>query len=809
MSRHFSTRVLAAAIAAGLALEVTPAAAAQLEEVIVTARKRDESIMKVPTTATVLSQETLDQYAVGDVKGIADKVPGLNFGSGVLASGVQVSMRGVGTSTKNPAIDQSVALVADGMQFTQGLAFQAASFDMANVQVLKGPQALFFGKAAPAGVIAIRTADPIDKNEVVLRAGYEFEAEEALGEAIVSGPVTDTLGLRLAAQFSDMDGYFRNDAVPGQAVVPAFGSLGAAPVTEKDFPNRDSLLLRGTALWNPTESFSARFKVNYNDVETKGWGGEPQLVSCPLGTNSAFHALGVDWIGGEDCKKDDKQKFSYMDPAAYPGIRNGGVPYSDIEQYFGSLELNYDFDNDLTLTSVTGYYDVDQSSLVNLGITTGFGTPMANQGDFERNDFTQELRLTSSFDGDLNFMLGAFYQTGETDYLSWLPWNQTMQKLSPRFNLGPALTWADNEMDAETISGFGQVLWQITPDLELGLGARWTAEDREHSQMVRTITRPDRTVEWLPAPVPNPLGNPDLGSDNWSPEVSLTWTATDSLTVFANLKQAYKSGSFDLTTAKPGEDSSFKDEKVEGGELGIKSRWLDDTLAFNASGYYYKYDDMQVEKNVFDPPNGVFGVKTTNAASAEVYGVDLDVTYVPPALDGLTLFGAVNWNKAEYEDFADADCWIGQSLAQGCNIDVDGDGKGDYQDLAGEPLVRAPEWTANFGFDYATPVFDGMTLRLGSNTQYSDSYSASPTNFKDAYQDSYVKTSANIGLVGANDRWVVEVIGDNLTDEIVYGACNPQTYRENYIVGSTTAGTGTANGKLPENACFVERGRSV
>ena len=80
--------------------------------------------------------------------------------------------------------------------------------------------------------------------------------------------------------------------------------------------------------------------------------------------------------------------------------------------------------------------------------------------------------------------------------------------------------------------------------------------------MVRTITRPDRTVEWLPAPVPNPLGNPDLGSDNWSPEVSLTWTATESLTVFANLKQAYKSGSFDLTTAKPGEDSSFKDVKV-------------------------------------------------------------------------------------------------------------------------------------------------------------------------------------------------------------------------------------------------------
>jgi outer membrane receptor protein involved in Fe transport len=806
MKTRFSKKHLSAVIAASLALEAIPSMAAQLEEVIVTARKRDESIMQVPTTAAVLSQQTLDEYAIGDVKGIAEKVPGLNFSDGPLSSGVMISMRGVGSGSNNPGIDQSVALVADGVQFTQGLAYKAATFDLAQVEVLKGPQALFFGKAAPAGVISIRTADPTDELEARLRAGYEFEAEEQLGEFVVSGPVTDTLGLRLAAQFSDMDGYFENDAVPGTAINPAWGSLGAAPVTEQDFPNEETLLLRGTALWNPTDRLHARLKVNYSDSDIQGNGGEPQLVSCPDGTNSVFHGLGIDWIGSEDCKLDDKQKFAYMDPAAFPFIVNGGVPFSEAEQYFGSLELNYDVGNDLTLTSVTGFYDVDQKSMMNLSITSDFGTPMANQGHMERNDFTQELRLTSDYDGTLNFMVGGFYQDGETNYLSWLPANQTLVVISPRFRLPAALTMQDNDLDAETVSAFGQVLWQITSELELGVGTRWTGEDREHSVVDRFPELSGGTA------VPVNTANPKLGSDTWSPEISLTYTATDNLTFFGNLKRAYKSGSYDVTSAKPGDDKSFADEKVEGGEVGLKSRWLDDSLAVNLSGYAYKYDDLQIESRVFDPANGIVGVRTVNAASADVYGVDLDVTYVPPGLEGLTLYGAVNWNEAEYDEFPNAQCWLGQTLSQGCNVDFNGDKIGDAQDLAGEPLLRAPEWTANFGFDYAMSVFDDMTLRFGSNTNYSDSYSASSTNFGDAYMDSYTKTSANIGLVGPDERWQVEVIGDNLTDEFVYGGCAATSFADNILVGQSLGGTGTANGgpgKQPETACYVERGRSV
>ena len=348
MTRKLSTGLLTVAIAAGSATWVAPAFANDtmvLEEITVTARKREESIMKVPVTTSVLGGETLDQYAISDVAGVADKTPGLNFSNGPTASGVLVSMRGIGTGTNNPAIDQSIAFVIDGMQFTQGLAFEMATLDMAQVEVMKGPQALFFGKAAPAGVISVRTADPSDEFEVKLRTGYEFEAQERMGEIVISGPVTDTLGLRIAGQYSKMDGYFKNDAEVGNS---AFGALGAAPVVYDEFPNREQVLVRGTAVWTPTDNFKARLKLNFSDTEIQGFGSEPQLVSCPEGTDTFFSFIpGLTFIGGETCDVDETQNLIYMDPDYFPGIYNDGIPFADIQQFFGSLEMSYDINDEL------------------------------------------------------------------------------------------------------------------------------------------------------------------------------------------------------------------------------------------------------------------------------------------------------------------------------------------------------------------------------------------------------------------------------------------------------------------------------
>lgn len=849
MTRSISRHTLSLALIVCTTATAVPVVA--LEEVVVTARKRDESIMKVPVTTTVLSEEMLDNYAIDDVKGIADKTPGLNFSTGPLASGVLVSMRGVGTGTNNPGIDQSIALVADGMQLTQGLAFQAATFDVAQVEVMKGPQALFFGKAAPAGVIAVRTADPTEEAELRVRLGYEFEAEEQVGEVIASGPVTDTLGLRLAVQSSQMDGYFKNNAEPQNvtgagplgALAPLLGDMGAAPVTHADIPEKETLLIRGTALWQPIDAFKARLKLNYSDSDTQGYGGEPQLVSCPEGIASTapLSLVGASALSGDNCKADDKLNFVYMDPAAFPGVYNNGVPFNKAEQAFGVLELSYDLNSELTLTSVTGYYDVDQSSLINGSITSGIGSPFAIQSDLQRHDFTQELRLTSNSADPVNFMLGVFYQKGETDHLSSLPANQSYNTLlgaiAPEDILPPVLAWADHNLASESFSVFGQVLWDITADLELGLGVRWSDEEREHKLVNRAFEQfPAEFAAWgsalglppgfLPTvAVPVPLAKPKIDSSTWSPELSLAYTLSDDLTLYGNLKQAYKSGSFDIAgRISDGDDTSFDDERIRGGEIGIKARQLDGSLTINAAAYYYKYKDMQVETRVFNPAEGVVAVRTVNAASSDIYGIDLDASYAVAQLPGLIVYGALNWNISEYDDFDYAQCWTGQTTAQGCNIDrldasdpdniVSGqDGVGDGQDLSGEPLLRAPEWMANIGIDYQTPVFGDLTLRVGSDVSYSSSYSASSTNI-DGYQKDYSKTSASIGLIGADERWSLELIGDNLTDEYVYGNCAPSSYADTLLFGQgqSIAGTGTSTGGpggQPENACWVERGRSL
>ena len=183
-SRLMAATCLVSALAAGgnlaaasqAAAQAAPAPsqaalqAAQLGEVIVTARKRQESILNVPVVVTALPQQTLERFQVQNMKDIATLVPGLTVGESVLSIGTQISIRGVGTSAFDPGIDQSVVLNIDGQQFSQGLAFGSGFFDMGQVEVLKGPQALFFGKSSPGGVISIRTADPTDKVEVVVRA---------------------------------------------------------------------------------------------------------------------------------------------------------------------------------------------------------------------------------------------------------------------------------------------------------------------------------------------------------------------------------------------------------------------------------------------------------------------------------------------------------------------------------------------------------------------------------------------------------------------------------------------------------------
>ncbi len=777
-------KTLTTAIAAALALEPALGLAQVLEEVVVTARKREESLLKIPVVASVLTGTAIERYQVHDMYGVAERVPGFVMGESVGTVGIQTSLRGVGPTSQTATVDQSVSLNIDGLSLTQGYAYAIGMFDVGQVEVLKGPQALFYGKNSTAGVISLRSNDPTDEPEMIARGGYESEAEQFTGELILSGPINDWAKARMGMAYSEMDGYFENTGEP----IPGLGNV--AP-KYRDFAPRDTLMFRATLLADPVEWYDTRLKFNLADERMDGSGGDGQLVLCPDGTGPV-EGVGIAFIGDADCKLDDKTQLGDFDPAFWPGVRNGGVPFVDSRQTFGTWEQNFNFNPELTLTSVTGYYDLIQDNLIR---GSGSSNPtIAADFTFDSTQFTQELRLTSNYsDSAFNYMIGGFYQDAEQQVRNRL-------RANTFFGLPPLLQSGLHNIDIESWSVFGQLLWQMSDELELAAGARYTDEQREH-----------RFWDNLQGGVEIALADPKLDSDDLSPELSLTWTPTDTLTLFAAYRQGFKSGSFN-TVISPTEStlSSFEDEEAKGGEIGLKLVALDGSLAANIAAYSYDYKDLQVGANELSA-DGAILLRTINAASATVEGVDMDVTWTPAALPNLTLFAALNYNQSEFDDFDNAQCGNGQTIAQGCNQIFNPDTNlFTSQDLSGEPLLRAPEWTGNIGFDYELPLDNGMSIGFGASTRYSDDYYTNLVELDDYTQDSYTKSSANVVLRGVDDKWEIALIGKNLEDEITAGVCSNSNTQNGTIFGGQVAG-GAAQGPAgsDELGCVAERGREL
>ncbi|CAN7399108.1 TonB-dependent receptor [Phenylobacterium sp. LjRoot219] len=798
-----STAALATAIWATPAAAQQQAAPAQpraeprVSEIIVTARKRQESILNVPVVETAIPAEQLQRFQTKDLRDVATLVPGLAFGESVLSIGTQVSLRGVGTTAYDPGIDQSVSLNIDGLPLSQGLAYSSGFFDAGMIEVLKGPQALFYGKSSPGGVIAIRTADPTNEVEVRAQAGYEFEARERRAELIVSGPLTETLKARLAGSYSNQDGFYKN-IVSGP--LPPLGGQ----VASKRVPALESWMVRGTVLWNPTEQFDARLKVNtVKDTTTNA--AVLNLTNCPDGLAGPG---GLPFLNpADECKKNGKVSTVDMDPAAYVGLIENGRGFVESTQTYGTLEMNIQATDELTLTSQTGYYLLHSRSQFNAAQASFAGPGVAVINGFRRRQWTQEFRLNSDYEGPLNFTLGAFAERGRFSDLVTLLGNTRL--------MFPALLQKGVQtVHIDTNSVFGQLRYKITPELELAAGARWTDETRTNEPVDYTtgVAIP------VPKPVPGSGGpglttRPKLNANNWSPEITLTYRPTDDLTYFAAAKRGYKSGSFNVATPPvPFVDNSFGDEKVTGGELGMKSRLLDRALLFNLAGYYYEYKGLQVG-SIVPVENNIPVTTTINAGSARIYGIEAEAVYRVPQVENLTLNLAVNWNDTKFTELDNVPCYGGQTIAAGCDRvfspSVNG-GIGGFtaQDLSGLPLVRAATWQANFGFDWETDVGSDMTLILSNNNHYSSKYLVNlglPW-----YQKGFIKSDLSLTLQGAAQKWEVALIGKNLTNVLTSGNCTNFNGQGGLLPGSEITGTNLRGPSgIDEIGCWMDRGREL
>ncbi|MBI1179703.1 MAG: TonB-dependent receptor [Alphaproteobacteria bacterium] len=761
-----------------------------LGEVLVTARKQVESAQDVPVAVTVITNKDIERFDLTSIEKIAASTPQLVVGRGSNGSGAQLTLRGIGSIPTSVGVEQSVAVVIDGVYYGQGRIINEGMIDMARVEVLKGPQSLFFGKNATAGVISFTTADPTDDLEAMVRVGFEAKAQELFTEAFISGPVNDKLGLRLAVRVSEMFGsYFKNRGfdVTNYTFDAATGNLNShfAPVLDRRLPGTSEKYVRATAKFTPTDRLTATVKASFMRTvdEATAWNYVP--FACASGYTSVNPAI--------PCKRDFSVYINYFpnDIAGnVPYGRDDGSPFNAYQSYAVTGNIAYDFDN-VTLTSVSNYQRNRNRwgcECQNISAPASFISATENS---LWEAFSNETRLQTNYDGPVNMMIGFYYQDTKRDHRQAGAFGGVEDSSQPADHRYLAYD-KSSVTNGKTLSGFGQVKWKIVPTLELSGGVRYIHETK------KSFLNMDYVNVLLQGVFPQ--NSPIYGDqkfNNWSPEASLTWLVNDNVTLYTSYKTAYKSGGFSnsafISANTIPSDVAFNPETASGFEAGIKTLLFDRQLRFNLTAYTYKYKNLQV-----DYYNSItFQFITTNAGSARTQGVELEADYAPDAVPGLTLHGTANYNRARYIQYI-APCYGGQPISEGCTT-VFQDGPG--QNLSGQPTAVAPKWTASLGGNYDIDLGPDWVLSLSANARYSSAYFGSSFAAPLSRQPAYVNLDAAIRVRSHDDRWEFAVIGRNLTNHFYFGGTQD--------LPNSGVGTGTAGGIPADQLALADLPRTI
>ena len=637
--------------ALGFAVAPTAAFAAPqniLEETIVTARQRAETLMDVPVSAAVFSDAELQRYNITNLNDLAKMVPNFQINQSGSGNGAELFLRGVGSSSISAGFDSSVALNIDGVVVNRGRFIFNSYLDMKQIEVLKGPQSLYFGKSATAAVVSVTTNDPGDELEVDVMAGYEFEHEQTMAELVVSGPITDTFGARLAIGGSLGDKMIEN--LNQEAKV--------------HWRHEDTANARLTLVWDPTDTIRAKLKVNYAEFENDG-GKSNFDVICADGVRQDTRVLGQPLPNiYEDCKVNGNTSVGDIPLTSAVGLPFGaddGVPFNEMESWLNSLQVDWDINDTYTLTSVTGLTLLDQKEMDNYSASdSGYYMGLPNN---KYDSFTQEFRLSSDYDGMFNFQAGVYYQDTEQIFDT----QQTALNFTFLFPAdiatGNGFDWSKKHTtDSTTYSAFLATYWDVTDAIEITAGARYTEEEKDG--------RIDIEYVHFAADILVPGGFLHSGDtvtglkfedDNISPEFAVNWTINDEVAVYGAYKKGFKSGGID-TSALPGASLNpsnpafpdfliFDSEEAEGFELGLKAELLEGSLRVNATAFTYDYDDLQVQQ--FDATAIQFS--TYNASMLRTTGLEFDLLWYTP-IEGLSLRGAFAYTDAEFaEEFINVD----------------------------------------------------------------------------------------------------------------------------------------------------------
>ena len=572
------------------------------EEIIVTARKRDERVQTVPVAVSVLTEQTIKQTFATDLAGISGIVPNVILDPAPgYANGAAFAIRGLSFQDPDASFEPAVGVVLDGVYLSKATAALLDMYDVKSVEILRGPQGTLFGKNTIGGLVNITTKRPSGELHAGIQGTFGNYGRRD-GKAFIEFPVGDKVAVKISGLTKNMDGYFRNAA-------DNYKRIGA----------EDTKAGRLTLVFKPADNFDLTL---IGDIVRDQGDAAPQKNASPPGFVAA--------LIGYPAYTDDL--FT---------VHLDGLNTIDSTAKGIVAEANWRLGAH-TITSVTGYRQTRDDSWVDLD---GDAVPLFEyHRDQNIKQFSEELRVASTWNDKFDSVIGVMYfrqiytqagnQIVDCNLIFACPFPVPVGTIPL-----PLMSLA--HQTGNTYAGFAQGNYHVTPKVRITLGGRYSYEDKN-------IDFNPPGYNFYP-PAFAPFVSTGTHFNNFTPRVGIDYQPTDKAMLYASFSTGFKAGGYNGRSNTLSGIGPYKDEKVKSFEVGAKTDWLDGHLRANLALFYNDYSDMQVEVIVPSPVASGEETQVRNVGKSYTEGAELELMALP--VHGLKLTANIGYLKAKYTEF--------------------------------------------------------------------------------------------------------------------------------------------------------------
>ncbi len=685
---------------------VTAQKVTAIEEILVTAQRREQSLGEISLAITAIDGDDIVDLHMGDPSDLAQQVPTLQIKTIFSKSNPQIFLRGVGVNDDTALTSGAVGIYSDDVYIGAPAGQLFPLFDLQRIEVLRGPQGTLYGRNTTAGAINFISRQPGERLETSIRLGFGNFGQRTI-EAAVGGPLSSDLGARAAFVSNKRDGYMDNMWL------------------DADNANVDNWAAKGIVSYEFTDDLSAKLKVHgaKNNAQVKQFKSQGLFDPVALAAGAFAPCASPAKLG--TCS----DRLGYVDTSDPHSGQWDRVGREDVDIKGGSVNLTGML-GVIELTSITAYDSTERF----LQPDTDASPHQVVHIDWRDSNeqFSQEFRLFSPPDASVSWIAGAYYLNQKINIRQT---NDVFRELRPIFGFDPdRLIFTLNtqiDQDLESYAAFGQADFALRERFNMVLGLRYTDERRDMSRH-DALVEPDFSIPLVQL-------SDSVSFDNWSGRLALEYLDEDDKLLYASLSSGFKSGGFNGAVAlDPSSVPPFDEETLVTIELGYKWTGFSDRLSINAAGFYTDYEDLQVFTRVTD--DGIPRELLTNAADARVLGLEIEMSALfDPDIELRLGLGLLD---TELKDFQTT----------------------GGQDFSGNRLVGAPDTTFNGLVRKQFRLSHGV-FKVQANFHYQDGVFFETSNDSLLAQEAYWLFGARLGYQSLSRPWELAIWADNLSDE--------------------------------------------